>query len=210
MALRGGSGDMAISVRDRGVDPAVRKTLRRLLVVPLVAGTASVWAPGTAGHAHTHAHLGAVHAAGHVVALGVAGWEAAYTVSGTVREAGEGGGAIEGATVTIDGTDFVGTTDDAGTYVIEAVPEDTYVITASRSGYKSHTKDVDVNAAHVNETEQSILVNFELEVDDQPPPEDSVTVKSITYSTSGGPRRCAQRSTSGDEGCPPPSSYGTR
>jgi copper transport protein len=68
-------------VPDRAVDPAVARGLRRLATVAIIAGAVTVWAPGTAGHAHTGAHTGPLHAATHLLGVGLAWWEAAYTLS---------------------------------------------------------------------------------------------------------------------------------
>jgi hypothetical protein len=62
-------------------DPALRRSLYRLAAVAVVAGAVSVWAPGTAGHAHAHGDPGLAHTFGHFVGLGLAAWEATYTFS---------------------------------------------------------------------------------------------------------------------------------
>ena len=67
-----------------------------------------------------------------------------YTVSGTVKNVE--GYALEGATVTIEGTDQSATTNGDGNYSIPGVEEGTYSITASKSGYSSQTQNVTVKS----------------------------------------------------------------
>ncbi len=96
-----------------------------------------------------------------------------WTVSGTVRDGA--GDALEGTTVTIEGTSQSATTDSEGIYSISDVEEGTYDITASKSGYSSQTETVTVNS--------DTTVDFVLE---EVTVEGVVRVKSITYSTRGG------------------------
>jgi hypothetical protein len=60
------------------------------------------------------------------------------SISGTVSA--QGGGAIAGATVTVDGTSFSATTNGSGAYTINDVPAGTYSVTASAAGYVSQTQ----------------------------------------------------------------------
>lgn len=61
-------------------DPALRKSLGRLSVVALVAGAASLCAPGA--HAHTSGEAGPHHTLEHVFALTLApAWEITYTAT---------------------------------------------------------------------------------------------------------------------------------
>jgi hypothetical protein len=60
------------------------------------------------------------------------------SIAGTVTA--QGGGAISGATVTVDGTSHSATTNASGAYTISDVPEGTYSVTASASGYTDQTK----------------------------------------------------------------------
>ena len=95
-----------------------------------------------------------------------------YTVSGTVTAYGSG---LEGATVTIEGTDRSATTGSEGTYSISDVEEGTYNIAANKDGYSSETKTVTVGS--------DTTVDFTLE---EVTAADMVRVESITYSTRGG------------------------
>ena len=95
-----------------------------------------------------------------------------YTVSGTVTSEGN---ALEGATVTIEGTGQSAKTDSEGTYSISDVEEGTYDITASKVGYNSETKTVTVDS--------DTTADFTLE---EVTVEGVVRVESITYSTRGG------------------------
>ena len=61
-----------------------------------------------------------------------------YTL--TVQVQDEGGFAIEGATVTVDG--LSGTTDNLGNAVFPDLEEDTYTVTASKTGYTSTSDTV--------------------------------------------------------------------
>ncbi len=76
-----------------------------------------------------------------------------WTVSGTVNDGA--GTALEGASVTIEGLALSTTTGSDGSYSISDVEEGTYDITASKSGYSSQTKNVNVN--------NNTTVDFELE-----------------------------------------------
>ncbi len=66
------------------------------------------------------------------------------TVSGTVKDGTDN--ALEGATVTIEGTGLSTTTGSDGSYSISDVEEGTYNITASKSGYSSQTETVTVDS----------------------------------------------------------------
>ncbi|MBE0517118.1 MAG: S8 family serine peptidase [Methanophagales archaeon] len=77
-----------------------------------------------------------------------------YTVSGTVTDTKDT--ALEGAIVTIAGTELSATTEGDGSYSISEVKDGTYDITASKEGYSSQTnKTVTVN--------EDTVVNFALE-----------------------------------------------
>jgi len=67
-----------------------------------------------------------------------------YTVSGTVKD--NEGNALEGATVTIEGTAQSAATDGDGNYSLVDLEEGTYEITASKDGYSSQTKNVKVDS----------------------------------------------------------------
>ena len=96
-----------------------------------------------------------------------------YTVSGTVTDTENN--ALEGATVTIEGTEQSATTGSEGNYSISDVEEGVYDITASKDGYSSETKTVTV--------EEDTTADFVLE---EVTIEGVVRVESITYSTRGG------------------------
>ncbi len=97
-----------------------------------------------------------------------------YKVSGKVKD-GEGH-ALQGATVTIEGTEQSATTGSEGDYTISDVEEGTYDITASKDGYSSKTKDVTVDS--------DTTVDFTLaEITEAT----TVSVVSIDYATRGGP-----------------------
>jgi len=70
--------------------------------------------------------------------------ESTGTISGKVTE-WDGGAAISGATVAVEGTSLSATTDTLGDYTIDEVPANTYDVTASASGFSSATvSDVEV------------------------------------------------------------------
>lgn len=102
-------------------------------------------------------------------------------LEGTVTDA-ETGSGIEGAAVSIDGTNYSTTTDADGNYSFIDIPVGTYTVTAAADGYISQSKE-----ATVNENETTVL-NFALDAEtEEPAPEPgTVTVTSITYNTSGG------------------------
>ncbi len=85
------------------------------------------------------------------------------TVSGTVTATG--GGAISGATVTVEGTGKSATTDGSGAYSIGEVPVGTYTVSASAEGYESGSVP-GVEVASGGTT----TVDFELVAEEQPPP----------------------------------------
>jgi subtilisin len=66
-----------------------------------------------------------------------------WTVSGTVTDGV--GNALQGATVTIEGTGLSTTTGTDGSYSISNVEESIYNISASKSGYSSETINVNVD-----------------------------------------------------------------
>ena len=95
-----------------------------------------------------------------------------YTVLGTVTDAE--GNALEGATVTIMGTELSAITGSGGTYSISDVEEGTYDITASKDGYSSQTKPVTV--------ETDTTVDFALaEITEETMYVDSITFTEKRY-----------------------------
>ncbi len=75
------------------------------------------------------------------------------SISGTVTS---GGAPLAGATVTVDGTNLIYTTDDTGTYIFPYVEEGQHQISASKHGYNvvTHSVNVVVN--------QTVTQDFEL------------------------------------------------
>jgi hypothetical protein len=101
------------------------------------------------------------------------------SIAGTVTA--QGGGAIAGATVTVDGTSHSATTNASGAYTIGDVPAGTYSVTASASGYTAQTQ------AGVSVTDgETTTVDFQLA------PVASggdMSVSDITITGTGGPNR---------------------
>ncbi|MCH7925516.1 MAG: carboxypeptidase-like regulatory domain-containing protein [Planctomycetes bacterium] len=95
-------------------------------------------------------------------------------IEGTVTDV-DTGNPIEGATVT-DGTRQA-TTDAAGYYLIADVPEGTYTVTASATGYQDASQEVAVTEGVTS------IANFSLQAVSQAA---SVIVDSVTYATEGG------------------------
>jgi len=85
------------------------------------------------------------------------------SISGTVTDDGVPATAISGATVVVEGTALSATTDTLGDYTIGQIPEGTYDVTASASGFSSATvPDVGVWA------DIDSGVNFALTPDETP------------------------------------------
>jgi hypothetical protein len=97
------------------------------------------------------------------------------TIQGTVTDSSSSPIPIVGATVT-DGTRQA-MTDTAGSYLISDVPEGTYTVTASATGYQEASQGVTVTGGSTS------TANFSLQA---VPQAITVTVKSIAYATSGG------------------------
>ena len=72
----------------------------------------------------------------------------AATLSGTVREDGNGA-VIGGATVIVKDTRFSATTDGAGRYSMSGVGNGNYVLRATKSGYQITERSVTVNSGAV-------------------------------------------------------------
>ncbi len=94
-------------------------------------------------------------------------------IKGTVKN--EDGSAIEGAVVSVEGTDLSATTDASGCYLLENVPIGDQEVTASADGYDSQTETVTI------EENQTVVQNFTLVI--LPTYEVSGTVKD----TAGNP-----------------------
>ena len=77
------------------------------------------------------------------------------TVQGTVRD--NNAQPIQDATVAVQGTELQTTTDSYGQYQITNVPAGQRTLIASKSGYVSETKVVNVGAGH------TVIVNFTLQ-----------------------------------------------
>jgi hypothetical protein len=100
-------------------------------------------------------------------------------VAGRVTGAG---GAIEGATVTVEGTDRSAETDAAGAYLIEGVAAGTHTLTATADGHRSQSlEEVEVEAG------QTTTVDFTLE---PAAPEAVVDPIALDF----GPRRVGETS----------------
>ena len=108
--------------------------------------------------------------------LGATGWDSKYgwglvdaaeaagvetpppgagTIEGNVTEA-DTGSVIEGATVIVEGTSLSATTNTEGNYIIDDVPEGTYTVTASATGYIEESLPAEVSQG------QTTVVNFVL------------------------------------------------
>ena len=99
------------------------------------------------------------------------------TVAGNVTET-DGTTAISGASVVLEGTSMSATTDAAGDYEIGNVPEGTYDVTASATGFASET------TTGIGVTEDTMTsVGFALAVQTSAT---TVSVSEITYATEGG------------------------
>ncbi len=85
------------------------------------------------------------------------------SISGTVINKTDSS-KIAGATVKLDGTALFGITDESGTYSISQVPEGTYHVTASATGFVSLT----IFGVEVNPDSVTTVVDFALEVDESP------------------------------------------
>lgn len=96
-----------------------------------------------------------------------------YIVSGTVTDID--GIALEGATVTIEGTSHSDVTGNDGSYQIADVDEGAYNITASKAGYESETQNVTVDG--------DITVNFTLETEVDEPVEGEPEIVAFEVST---------------------------
>ena len=95
-------------------------------------------------------------------------------IEGTVTDV-DTGNPVEGVTVT-DGTRQA-TTDAAGYYLIADVPEGTYTVTASATGYQDASQEVAVTEGVTS------IANFSLQAVSQAT---GAIVNSVTYATEGG------------------------
>ncbi len=100
------------------------------------------------------------------------------TISGTVTES-DGVTPISGVTVMVEGTSLSVTTDAYGDYTCSQIPEGTYDVTASASGFLDDTVNVEVLA------DIDSGVNFTLALDENLAG-NTVSVASINYATEGG------------------------
>lgn len=106
-------------------------------------------------------------------------------ISGSVRDAYNSQG-INGAMVSVDGTDYSATTDNDGYYIISNIPVGTYNVTATAEGYVSETKEATVNENLTTTVDFNLAAEGD-QTDPEPEPEPgTVSVESIMYSTSGG------------------------
>jgi len=78
------------------------------------------------------------------------------TIQGTVKDTNNQ--PIEGATVSVEGTSLQTTTNSQGYYQITDVPAGTRTVTASKTGYNSQSKTVNVLAG------QTVTVDFQLQL----------------------------------------------
>jgi murein DD-endopeptidase MepM/ murein hydrolase activator NlpD len=77
------------------------------------------------------------------------------TIQGNVKDTNNQ--PIQGATVSVEGTSLQATTNSQGYYQITNVPAGTRTVTASKSGYNSQSKEVNVVAG------QTVTVDFQLQ-----------------------------------------------
>jgi len=87
--------------------------------------------------------------------LAQAGGPATGTIQGTVKDTNNQ--PIQGATVSVEGTSLQATTNSQGYYQITDVPAGNKTVTASKSGYNSQSKTVNVLAG------QTVTVDFQLQ-----------------------------------------------
>jgi len=71
------------------------------------------------------------------------------TIAGTVTDSSNAE-PIEGATVVVEGTELLATTDGNGDYEIDEVPVETYTVTASAEGYDDDSQSVTVIAGETS------------------------------------------------------------
>jgi len=102
----------------------------------------------------------------------------AYSVSGRVLENGSG---LSGATVSITGTDVntSTTTNNSGEYSFTDIPNGTYTLTASKTGYLFSPPSVTVTVNNANASAQDILASHST----LPPPHD---IQGMTFVTIPG------------------------
>ena len=81
------------------------------------------------------------------------------TIQGTVKDTNNQ--PIQGVTVSVEGTSLQATTDSQGYYQILNVPAGSRTVTASKTGYNTQSKTVNVVAG------QTITVDFQLEISSQ-------------------------------------------
>jgi murein DD-endopeptidase MepM/ murein hydrolase activator NlpD len=81
------------------------------------------------------------------------------TIQGNVKDTNNQ--PIQGVTVSVEGTSLQATTNSQGYYQIADVPAGTRTVTASKTGYNSQSKTVNVVAG------QTITVDFQLEISSQ-------------------------------------------
>jgi hypothetical protein len=77
------------------------------------------------------------------------------TIQGTVKDTNNQ--PIQGVTVSVEGTSLQATTNSQGYYQITDVPAGTRTVTASKTGYNSQSKTVNIVAG------QTITVDFQLQ-----------------------------------------------
>ncbi len=88
-------------------------------------------------------------------------------LAGTVSDA-ETGSGIQGASVTVDGTDFSATTGSDGSYSIENIPEGSYDVTASADDYVAETKPATISG------DETTTLDFALAQEEDDDPDDPV------------------------------------
>ncbi len=88
-------------------------------------------------------------------------------LAGTVSDA-ETGSGIQGASVTVDGTDFSATTGSDGSYSIENIPEGSYDVTSSADDYVAETKPATISG------DETTTLDFALAQEEDDDPDDPV------------------------------------